>query len=595
MRNVPTAFLRSMVYFFGFCLLSACSVNTPSISTTATPLIAPEGESGWKTKKSVEALQQMVAAAHPLATQAGLDILRQGGNAMDAAVAVQMVLNLVEPQSSGIGGGLFLLYSEKKGKNLSAYDGRETAPMRATPSLFLKPDGKPMRFSEAVIGGKSVGVPGTLAALALAHQEHGQLPWKQLFAPAIRLAEEGFSMGARLHQLLQGRFTRGLRLNPVSRDYFYTPSGEPKPVGTLMQNLPLAKTLHRIANEDITPFYQGDIAENIVQAVINAPTPGLLRREDFRKYRAKKRAALCQPYRHWQVCGMPPPSSGMIAVGQILGLLSHFPIDEHSPMSPLAMHWLVEAERLAFADRNRYVADTDFVPLPGNSPKALLADDYLRQRATLIGEKSMGKASAGMPAETKMLSSDQYTPEFPSTSHVVIVDKYGTMISMTSTIENGFGAQIMVDGFLLNNELTDFSFRPEVNGMPIANRVEPRKRPRSSMAPTIVFDHEQNILLGIGSPGGSAIINYVAKSLIAILDWQMDPQDAINLAHVGSRNGPTELEKDRVSAQLAKALQSRGHHIKWRNQTSGIHAILRTPTGWLGAADPRREGVALGD
>jgi gamma-glutamyltranspeptidase/glutathione hydrolase len=549
----------------------------------------------------------MVAAANPLATDAGHQILRAGGSAVDAAIAVQMVLTLVEPQSSGIGGGLFLVHHD--GKRVVAYDGRETAPLAATPELFIGADGKPMGFMQGVVGGRSVGVPGTLRALELAHREHGKLPWRALFEPAIQLADGGFAISPRLAIQLREDAAKSLRDDPDAAAYFMQPDGTPKPAGTLLKNPALAAVLRDVAARGPDALHRGALARDIVAKVRNHPTnPGAMTEADLAGYAAKTREPLCFDYRAWRLCGMPPPSSGPLAIGQMLGMLESrdlaalkpttqsFGLEPHAD----AVHLISEAGRLAYADRARYVADPDFVPLPGGNAAALLAPRYLRERGALIGERSMGRAIAGVPTMPVAALADDRSAELPATSHVSVADAFGNTLAMTTTIENVFGAQIMVRGFMLNNELTDFSYLPSEGGLPVANRVQPGKRPRSSMSPLLVFDRASGALvMSVGSPGGSSIINYVMKTLVGTLDWGLDVQQAIALPNFGSRNGPTELEQDRVSPALQDALKARGHEVRVMRQTSGLQGIQRVArdgrTVWFGGADPRREGVVAGD
>jgi gamma-glutamyltranspeptidase/glutathione hydrolase len=547
----------------------------------------------------------MVAAAHPLATRAGYDVLKAGGSAVDAAIAVQMVLNLVEPQSSGIGGGAFLMHYD--GQRVQAYDGRETAPRAASPDLFMQ-HGRPMAFMDAVVGGRSVGVPGLLSMLELCHREHGRVPWRQLFQPAIELAERGFPVSPRLATLLRSRDARSLADDPDARAYFYTSEGSPRAAHALLENPELAGLFRQIADHGSAAFYRGAVARDMVAKVRRHPhNPGLLTEADLAEYRAKHRDALCVDTQVWRICGPPPPSSGTLALGQIFGMLEHRrlaalgPVRTPQGLEPRveAVHLVTEAERLAFADRDRYVADPDFVPLPGGSPRALLDPVYLAKRAQLIGESSMGHASPGDPTGSRAFG-DGRTPELPSTSHISIVDSYGNAVSMTTTIEHGFGAQVMVRGFLLNNELTDFSLTPTEHGLPVANRVEGNKRPRSSMAPLLIFRRASGeLVMSVGSPGGSAIIDYLAKVLLGTLTWGLDLQTAIALPNFGSRNGPTELEQGRVSQQLVRGLEAKGHVVSVGPQTSGVQGIQRITQGgrrlWLGCADPRRDGLALGE
>jgi len=575
-------------------LLAACTTAPERPS-------APEAASGFRPGlHTATASRHMAAAANPLAAEAGREMLRAGGSAVDAAIAMQMVLTLVEPQSSGIGGGAFLLHFD--GRQGQAFDGREAAPMAAGEDLFMAA-GKPMAFYEAVVGGRSVGTPGVLRMLEAAHRQHGRLAWARLFAPAIRLADEGFPISPRLFSLLKDE--KHLARDPAARAYFYDADGAPKAVGTLLRNPQLAATLRAIADGGADAFYRGDIAADIVRAVGSHPNAGKLAMSDFAAYQAKERVPVCTDYKRWRVCGMPPPSSGGIAVAQMLGIFSVRniavvpPVDSDGQLQPQtdAVHLFAEAGRLAFADRNLYVADPDFVPVDWI---ALTHPRYLASRARLIGARSMGRAEPGVPAGYSVAwAADESLRG--ATSHVSVVDGFGNAVSMTTSIEDQFGARLMVRGFLLNNQLTDFSFAPSEGGRPIANRVQPGKRPRSSMAPTLVFDRASGELLAtVGSPGGSLIINYVAKTLVGILDWNLDIQQAISLPNFGSRNGPTEVEQGRVGRGVIEGLQSRGHEVREIPMTSGLQGIVRVRLAdgrraWAGGADPRREGVALGD
>jgi len=567
----------------------------------ATP--APEAASGFQPKPLVTAQRFMIATANPLASEAGHVILKRGGSAVDAAIAAQMVLNLVEPQSSGIGGGAFLMHWDARRQSVIAHDGRETAPSAASEGLFLDADGKALKFHDAVVGGRSVGTPGLLRMLEDAHRQHGKLKWASLFQPAIRLADQGFTVSARLHHLLSR--DAFLKSDPVARRYFYDAEGKPHPPGHRLRNPELANTLRSIASRGSAAFYGGPIARAMVEKVSShATNPGLLSLQDLRSYRAKTRAPVCSPYRHWIVCGMPPPSSGGVALAQILGILAHTDIAAHVPKAgepaAEAVHLYSEAARLAYADRALYLADPAFVPLVDG----LLDPSYLAARAGLIGPRSMGRAVAGSPRGVKIALAADQSPEMPGTSHLSIIDAQGNAVAMTSTIEDAFGARQMVKGFLLNNQLTDFSFVARENGQPVANRVEGGKRPRSSMAPTLVFEagadgRPARLIMSVGSPGGSAIINYVGKTLVATLDWGMNIQQAIDLPNFGSRNGPTEIEQGRLApalqAALVDALRARGHEVRLMEQTSGLQGILRNSNRWEGGADPRREGVVLGN
>jgi len=569
---------------------------------------APELGSGYRTDLTTQhAERHMAAAANPLAAEAGREMLRMGGSAIDAAIAMQAVLTLVEPQSSGIGGGAFIMVWD--GKNVHAYDGRETAPAGATERLFLRGDGTPMAFPEAQIGGRSVGTPGVLRALEMAHKKTGRLHWATLFEPAIRLAEQGFAISPRLHSLIAA--DRNIPQSPDMAAYFLNADGTPKVTGTVLKNPALANVFKRIAKEGPDALYQGPIADEIARKVQGHRNAGSLSQADLKGYTAKERTPLCTDYKQWKVCGMPPPSSGGIAVAQILGTLQALkaqdiaampPVKSASPAglepTPDAVHLLAEAGRLAFADRGLYVADADFVPVP---VAGLVAPEYLAKRAALIGERSMGIAKPGVPAGIQVAYAPDRSPLRISTSQVVAVDDQGGAVSMTTTVEAAFGSHLMVQGFLLNNQMTDFSFIPEENGQPVANRVEPGKRPRSAMAPTLVFDRNSGELLAtVGSPGGSQIIEYVSKSLVAMLDWKLDPQAAISLPNFGSRNGATELEAGLFSPALKQALKDRGHALSEIDMTSGIQAIVRMrdaqgKVSLSGGADPRREGKAVGD
>jgi gamma-glutamyltranspeptidase/glutathione hydrolase len=567
-------------------VLLACAASQPC----AQP--APEPATPIARKQLVTARQFMVVAAHPLAARAGYDAIRRGGNALDAAIAAQLVLNLVEPQSSGIGGGGFLLhYAAGEGK-LSAYDGRETAPASAKPERFLGANGRPLDWPAAVVSGKSVGVPGLLRLLELAYKRHGRLAWAELFEPAIALAEKGFPISPRLHALVAA--DRFLSQDRNARRYFYLLDGTAKPAGTLLKNPEFAAVLKRVAAEGAGAFYRGDIAREVVATVrSHKRAAGDLAEADLSAYAAKQREPLCGAYRGWKVCGMPPPSSGGFAVLQILKILERFDLRKVEPESVEAVHLFAEAGRLAYADRNLYIADPDFVAAP---LAALLDSGYIDSRAKLIDRgHSMGRARAGNPAGIAASYGPSEPLELPATTHISVVDAEGNAVAMTTSIEAAFGNRQMVRGFLLNNQLTDFSWAPEEGGKPVANRVEARKRPRSSMAPTIVFDEQGKLYMVIGSPGGHSIINYVAQTLVGVLDWGMDIQQAIDSPRMGSRNGPTELEQGTRLERLAPGLQRMGHTVRIRPETSGLHGIVRTSEGWAGGADPRREGAALGD
>ncbi len=570
-----------------------------------TPSITPEVGSGFEEKPGWAADSFAVAAANPLATDAGYQVLKAGGNAIDAAVAVQMVLTLVEPQSSGIGGGAFLMHFD--GADVQAYDGRETAPAAVTGELFME-DGEPLPFMEAVASGLSVGVPGTLRMLEQAHAEHGQLAWQELFTPAITLAEEGFAVSQRLHTSLAN--DEYLRENDLAQAFYYSADGEPLEVGTTLKNPALAAILRRIAEEGSAAFYEGEVAEDLVEQVQSHPVrPGKISLDDISGYQSLEREPLCTPWQQWEVCGFPPPSSGHLTIMQILGMLDQQPLLEapleNGVTSSGWLHQFLEASRLAFADRGRYIADPDFVEAPGGDWSLMLAPDYLGKRSELIGEESMGEnAEPGNPGELAVSFASQ--PEQPEygTSHISIVDADGNAIAMTTTIEQAFGSRILADGgtdlpggYLLNNELTDFSLTPEVDGQPVANRVEPGKRPRSSMSPTLVFDQETGALVAsLGSPGGAAIIHYTARTLAAMRDWGLNAQEALSLPHAITLGGDVYLEEGRFPEEIIESLRERGHNVSERELTSGLQAIRRLEDGTLfGGADPRREGVVMGE
>lgn len=583
-------------------MLAACG-TAPSKFSYSPPLL-PEGASGYVDKPGWAARKFAVAAANPLATDAGYQVLKAGGSAIDAAIAVQMVLTLVEPQSSGIGGGAFLLHFN--GKDVEAFDGRETAPAGADDKLFLGADGKPVAFYEGVVGGRSVGVPGTVRVLEMAHKQYGKLPWAQLMQPAIVLAEGGFKVSPRLNTLAKG--DAHLKKDPTASAYFFKPDGEVLDVGYNLRNPELAAVLRKIAAEGSKALHEGEVARAIVDKVQKHPTnPGKMTLEDLAGYQPRKRAPLCHDYRaqdkDFRICGFPPPSSGAIAVGQILGILGNtpaaaLPLQNGLPSADW-LHLYTEAARLAFADRGQYLADPDFVQPPAGNWMSLLAPSYLAERARLIqpAGPSMKTAQPGTPGPVS--TSHAPMPDQPEygTSHISIVDGYGNAIAMTTTIEDVFGSRQMVKGFMLNNELTDFSFAPaDAQGRPIANRVQPGKRPRSSMAPTLVFDKATNqLVMSGGSPGGALIIHFTAKTLYGVLNWGLNTQQAINLPNFGSLNGPSLLEEKRFPPATVEALRGRGAEVREQALTSGLQAIQKTPAGFFGGADPRREGVVLGD
>ena len=585
----------------------ALALSTPVFAQDAADAVAPEGASDGQVQaftdevnaalnakaegKPVSAQNWMVAAANPLAVEAGAKVLRAGGTAADAMVAVQVVLGLVEPQSSGLGGGAFLVWYDASSGKLTTLDGRETAPRAATPTLFQDDNGEPLKFFDAVVGGLSVGTPGTPALLEEAHRRWGRSPWPSLFQDGIRFADEGFFVSPRLASLVQADAERLARF-PATAEYFL-PEGVPLAEGQRLKNPDYANTLRVLASDGAAGFYGGEIAADIVRTVRTAPgNPGVISGYDLALYQPVERDPVCAAYRAYEVCGMGPPSSGALTVGQILGMLDDFDLAALGPESVEAWRLIGDASRLAFADRGRYMADSDFVPMP---TQGLVDPVYLSDRASqLNGTTALDDVAPGLPKFDHALNwADDISIELPSTSHISIVDAYGNVLSMTTTIENAFGSRLLTNGFLLNNELTDFSFRSHTDGVPIANRLEPGKRPRSSMSPTIVMQDGAPVL-AIGSPGGSRIIGYVATSIIAWADWKMNVQQAVALPHLVNRFGTYDVEAGTTAEGLADALGDLGYDVKTRDLTSGLHAIdLRG--GLNGGADPRREGIALGE
>ncbi|MCG6903429.1 MAG: gamma-glutamyltransferase [Rhodobacter sp.] len=573
---------------------AADAVAPEASAGTGAAIVSAELQAAMDAKSNgvpVQAENWMVAAANPLAAEAGAKVLRAGGTAADAMVAVQSVLGLVEPQSSGLGGGAFLVWYDGTSGKITTLDGRETAPLAATPRLFQDAAGEPLKFFDAVVGGRSVGTPGTPALMQAAHDRWGTRPWAGLLGDAIELAEQGFTVSPRLSQLIADDTERLSRFS-ATRDYFL-PGGVPLAAGDTLRNAAYAQTLRALAAHGAQAFYSGEIAADIVTTVRTAAgNPGVLAPIDLAIYQVKQRDAVCVEYRAHDVCGMGPPSSGALTVGQILGMLESHDLAALGPDSAEAWRLIGDASRLAFADRGRYMADSDFVPVPVNG---LIAKEYLATRSALLaGDDALPEVSAGAPEFDHALNfADDESIEFPSTSHISIVDSMGNALSMTTTIENGFGSRLMVRGFLLNNELTDFSFRSHSGGVPIANRIEPGKRPRSSMAPTIVLKDGKPVLV-IGSPGGSRIIGYVAGAIIAHLDWNLDVQQAVALPHAVNRFGTFDLEAGTAAADLEAGLQALGYETSVRDLNSGLHAIAIGDT-LQGAADPRREGIALGE
>ncbi|WP_271952571.1 gamma-glutamyltransferase [Ruegeria faecimaris] len=588
-------------------LLATMTFAGPLASQEAADAVAPEGGTDGQVQgltaeviasleaklagEPVTSQNWMVAAANPLAVEAGAKVLRAGGSAADAMVAVQVVLGLVEPQSSGLGGGAFLVWYDAASGKLTTLDGRESAPLEATHRLFQDENGEPLKFFDAVVGGLSVGTPGTPALLEEAHRRWGRSPWPGLFSDGITLADEGFLVSPRLASLVENDAERLSRF-PETAAYFL-PEGQPLAQGQRLTNPAYAETLRIMAAEGSAGFYGGEIAAGIVSAVRSAPgNPGVLSGTDLALYQVIERDPVCATYRVYEVCGMGPPSSGALTVGQILGMLNGYDLAASGPEDIRSWRLIGDASRLAFADRGRYMADHDFVPMP---TQGLVDPAYLSERGALLsGEAALIDAVPGNPEFDHASNwADDISLELPSTSHISIVDQFGNVLSMTTTIENGFGSRLMTNGFLLNNELTDFSFKTHSDGVPIANRLEPGKRPRSSMSPTIVMQDGAPVL-AIGSPGGSRIIGYVAKSIIAWADWDMDVQQALALPHLVNRFGTFDVEQGTGAEGLSDALTELGYEVNARDLTSGLHAI-EIGDMLTGGADPRREGIALGE
>ncbi|MES0824376.1 gamma-glutamyltransferase [Ruegeria sp. SCP11] len=587
--------------------LAALTFGGASVAQETADAVAPEGASDGQvqglTEEVIASLEAklagqpvtsenwMVAAANPLAVEAGAKVLRAGGSAADAMVAVQVVLGLVEPQSSGLGGGAFLVWYDAATGKLTTLDGRETAPLEANHRHFHDENGEPLNFYDAVVGGLSVGTPGTPALLEEAHRRWGRSPWPSLFQDGIVLADEGFLVSPRLATLVEADAERLSRF-PVTAEYFL-PGGEPLQQGQRLMNPDYAETLRILAREGSAGFYGGEIAAGIVSTVRSAPgNPGVLSGVDLALYQVIEREPVCATYRTYEVCGMGPPSSGALTVGQILGMLDGFDLAAMGPEDANAWRLIGDASRLAFADRGRYMADHDFVPMP---TQGLVDPDYLSERGQLLGgEGALTEVTPGNPEFDHASNwANDISLELPSTSHISIVDQYGNVLSMTTTIENGFGSRLMTNGFLLNNELTDFSFKTHSGGVPIANRLEPGKRPRSSMSPTIVMQDGAPVL-AIGSPGGSHIIGYVAKSIIAWADWDLDVQQALSLPHLVNRFGTYDVEQGTAAEGFSDPLIELGFEVNARDLTSGLHAI-EIGDVLIGGADPRREGIALGE
>lgn len=564
----------------------ALVAGAPALAADASQ---PEPGSGFAPQPLVRAAQAMVVTANPHATAAALAVLAEGGTAVDAAITAVLVLNLVEPQSSGLGGGAFLLNYDAAGRRVTAWDGRETAAAEVDENWFLRADGQPLAYFDAVVGGRAVGVPGLAAVLEAAHRRHGRLPWARLFVPAIALAEQGFAVSPRLHALIaRDRF---LADDAEARQLFFDAAGAPLAVGARLRNPALAGVLRMLSAQGAAAFYHGEIARDIVAAVGREPAAGRLAAADMAAYRAIEREALCGPYRTWTVCGMPPPSAGGGSVLALLGMLARFELAAIDPDSAFAAHLFAEAGRLAYADRDAWYGDPAAMTL---RPGQLLERRYLAGRAEGIAlDESMRFARPGQPVRALPAVTGS-TPELPATTHVSVVDADGNAVALTASIENVFGSRRMVRGMLLNNQLTDFAFLPTDARGAHPNRVGPGKRPLSSMAPTLVFAPDGRLHAVLGSPGGSTIINYVAAALVGVLDWKLPADVVLARPHAGSRNGPTEVEDRPAGHDIARRLSLFGHETVLRELTSGTGLIVRDGNGWAGAADPRREGQAAG-
>lgn len=550
--------------------------------------LSPEPSSQFTNKRMVFARQHMVVSANPYISEAGNMILAQGGNAVDAAIATALMVSLVEPQSGGIGGGGFILYLNPKENILTSIDARETSSNTTKENQYLDSNDKPLNYGQAVSLGTSVGVPSLLKGLALLHQKYGNLEWKKLFLPTIRLAKEGFIISPRLHTLIvKDPF---LLKNTNASRYFFDKDLNPLPIGYLLKNPELAKVLEEVSIHGVEKFYEGEIAKDITRAVNQHLTPGGLNGDDLKQYQAVERKVVCGPYRSWKICGMAPPSSGGITLISMLGILQNFPLSQLDEIDYL--HFLSEAGRLAYADRDRYIADPDFIDIPIDS---MMDTKYTKERSHLISKsKSMRKAKPGIFNQLPVQLGSDSNSELPATSHISIVDKNGQAVSMTISVASAFGSRIMTNGFFLNNEMTDFSFMAKENQQLIANRIEPTKRPRSSMSPTFVFDEQQRLVMALGSAGGPSIINYVAKTITGVLDRNFNIQEAIDYPNIGSRNQETELEKESMVEKYAQELQGRGHPILIREMNSGTQGIFINRDGLWGGVDGRREGVAIG-
>lgn len=575
-------------FFRAVTLVAAMTAPTLALAQAQ-----PEIHTGFQKKEAVRAQSFMISAANPHASRAGYAILERGGSAADAAIAAALMLTLVEPQASGIGGGGYMLHWSQTQKALDAYDAAVIAPKAVKPDHFLDGDGDPVKRSTAGFGGRTVGVPGQLRLFAEIHAKHGKLPWKELFQPTIALAEKGFSVSPRLHKQIHGK--RRKFTDPAATAYFLDADGEAWPAGHRLVNTPLADTLRQVAERGVDAFYTGPIAQDIANAVSNASEhPFPMTAEEIAAYQIKPHAPVCTTYREHRVCGVGPSTTGGLTVAMTLRLLEPFDLAGLGPNSPEAVHLFLEASKLAYADRSQYIGDPDFVPVP---IAGLLDHAYLAERAKKIDPAtSMGRPRPGLPPMRKAWHhAPDDTPESPSTTHLTAIDKDGNAVSFTTTIGRGFGSGIMTRGFLLNDQLLAFSFRPTKDGDPVANAPAGGKRPRSSMSPAIIFRPDGRLRLVVGSPGGTRIIGYVTKTIVAVLDWKLDIQSAISLPHFAARTRIAELEKDTLATRFAEGLEDKDHSVRIRHLTSGLHGIEIMPDGSLvGGADPRREGIALG-
>lgn len=585
--------MKKISFLCIFLLIASCA--SPKEQAPATVNLSDvwtgEPNSGFRELHAINGKSFMVSSAHELSSKAGAEILAKGGNAIDAAIAAQLVLNVVEPHSSGIGGGGFLLFYNKKTGKTVYYNGRETAPAKAHSRMFLNKKGKPREFSDAVRGGLSVGTPGLLKIMRAAHKEGGKLPWKDLFQPAIKIAREGFEVSERFHVL--SAHIAYLRDFDETSEIYLDKNGKAFKKGATITNKKLADTLEKIANNGPLSFYEGKIAQDIVNAVQNSKiNPGYLSMADMKNYRIKKGDLLCGTYHKYKICSMPLPSSGGVTMLQTLGILENFDLKKFEPNSPQAAHLIIEATRLAYADRNEYVADVANVPID-----KMLDREYLKSRAMLIDPNvAMKKVEPGkFVVNDNKLVMNSNSVELPSTTHLSVVDADGNAVAMTSSIEYFFGSALSVDGFLLNNQLTDFSFEPEKNGKKVANRVEPNKQPRSSMSPTFIFDESGKLVMVVGSPGGPRIIQFVVKTIVNHVDFGLDVQQSISIPTFVVLNDVVELEKNQDIGKLKKALSRMGHKTKVIEIVSGINAVTIENNQIKGGADPRREGVAIGD